>query len=61
MSGVICDKMFAAQVKRKVYKWVVRTAVLFSLETAAPTWRREAELKTLSFSLGVKTDRNRNE
>ena len=64
MSGVICHKKLAAKVKGKVYKRVVRQAMLFVLETVAPTKRQEAEqelteLKLLRFSVGVmRMDRN---
>ena len=45
MSGVICDRRVGARVKGKVFKMVVRLALLYDLETAAPTKRQEAELK----------------
>ena len=56
MSGVICDRRVPARVKRKVYKVVVRPAMLYGLETVALTKRQEAEmevaeLKMLLFSL----------
>ena len=58
MSGVICDRRVPARVKGKVYRMVVRPAMLYGLETVALTKRQEAEmevaeLKMLRFSLGV--------
>ena len=53
--------------KGKVFKRVVRPAILFDLEMVAPTKRQEterevAELKMLRFSLGVmRMDRIRND
>ena len=43
--GGICDKREAANIKRKVYKTVVRPTMLFVLETEALTKRQEAELE----------------
>lgn len=66
VSGVICDRRVPARVKGKVYKVVVRPAMLYSLEAVALTNRQEmeleaAELKMLCFSLGVtRMDRIRN-
>ena len=58
VSGVICDRRVSARVKGKVYKMVVRPAMLYGLEAVALTKRQEAELevaelKMLRFSLGV--------
>ena len=55
MSGVICDRRVPARVKGKVYRVAVRPAILYGLETVAPTKRQEAEmevaeLKMLRFS-----------
>lgn len=67
VSGVICDRRVAARVKGKVYKTVVRPAMLYGMETVALTKRQEAELEVaelrmLRFSLGVtRMDRIRNE
>uniref|UniRef100_A0A8C4NFF6 ribonuclease H n=1 Tax=Eptatretus burgeri TaxID=7764 RepID=A0A8C4NFF6_EPTBU len=67
VAGVICDRRGAARVKGKVYKTVVRPAMLYGLEAVARTKRQEAELevaelKMLRFSLGVtRMDRIRNE
>lgn len=35
--GVICDRMTAARVKEKVDKMVVRSALMYDLETVALT------------------------
>ncbi|KAF7655893.1 hypothetical protein LDENG_00048720, partial [Lucifuga dentata] len=67
VSGVMCDKRVSARMKGKVYKTVVRPAMLYGLETVALRKRQEAELevaetKMLRFSLGVtRMDRIRNE
>ncbi|RXN38888.1 Retrovirus-related Pol poly LINE-1 [Labeo rohita] len=58
VSGVLCDKRVSARMKGKVFKTVVRPAMLYGLETAALKKRQEAELevaelKMLRFSLGV--------
>ena len=48
--------------KWKVYKRVVRPAMLFGLETVLLNKRQEAELKRLRFSLGaMRMDKMRNE
>ncbi|KAF7651992.1 hypothetical protein LDENG_00102870 [Lucifuga dentata] len=52
----MCDKRVSARIKGKVYKTVVRPAMLYGLETVALRKRQEAELevaetKMLRFSL----------
>ncbi|KAI5106213.1 hypothetical protein C0J45_3910, partial [Silurus meridionalis] len=67
VTGVICDRRVSARVKGKVYRTVVRPAMLYGLETVALSKRHEvelevAELKKLRFLLGVMMmDRIRNE
>ncbi|KAK3532157.1 hypothetical protein QTP86_009027 [Hemibagrus guttatus] len=67
VSGVLCDRKISARIKGKVYRTVVRAAMLYALETVSLRKRQEselevAELKMLRFSLGVKRlDRIRNE
>ncbi|KAK3538439.1 hypothetical protein QTP86_003712 [Hemibagrus guttatus] len=67
VSGVLCDRKISARIKGKVYRTVVRPAMLYGLETVSLRKRQEselevAELKMLSFSLGVtRLDRIRNE
>ncbi|KAK3564497.1 hypothetical protein QTP86_022776 [Hemibagrus guttatus] len=67
VSGVLCDRKISARIKVKVYKTVVRPAMLYGLETVSLRKRQEselelAELKMLRFSLGVtRLDRIRNE
>ena len=67
VSGVMCDRRVSAKMKGKVYKTVVRPAMLFGLETVPLRKRQEAEMevaemKMLRFSLGVtRMDRIRNE
>ncbi|KAI5087037.1 hypothetical protein C0J45_24418, partial [Silurus meridionalis] len=67
VTGVICDSRVSARRKGKVYRTVVRPAMLYGLETVALGRRQEvelevAELKMLRFSLGVtRMDKIRNE
>ncbi|KAK3515214.1 hypothetical protein QTP70_010616 [Hemibagrus guttatus] len=67
VSGVLCDRKISARIKGKMYRTVVRPAMLYGLETVSLRKRQEselevAELKMLRFSLGVKRlDRIRNE
>ncbi|KAK3524375.1 hypothetical protein QTP70_028018, partial [Hemibagrus guttatus] len=64
--GVLCDRKISARIKGKVYRTVVRVAMLYGLETVSLRKRQEselevAELKMLRFSLGVtRLDRIRN-
>ncbi|KAK3544421.1 hypothetical protein QTP86_011159 [Hemibagrus guttatus] len=65
--GVLCERKISARIKGKVYRTVVRAAMLYGLETVSLRKRQEselevAELKMLRFSLGVtRLDRVRNE
>ncbi|KAK3514359.1 hypothetical protein QTP70_015886 [Hemibagrus guttatus] len=67
VSGVLCDQKISARIKGKVYRRMVRPAMLYGLETVSLRKRQEselevAELKMLRFSLGVtRLDRIRNE
>ncbi|KAI5087806.1 hypothetical protein C0J45_22295, partial [Silurus meridionalis] len=67
VTGVICESRVSARMKGKVYRTVVRPAMLYGLETVALRKRQEmelevAELKMLRFSLGVtRMDKIRNE
>ncbi|KAK3539525.1 hypothetical protein QTP70_009505 [Hemibagrus guttatus] len=67
VSGVLCDRKISARIKGKVYRTVVRPAMLYGLETVSLRKRQEselevAELQMLRFSLGVtRLDRIRNE
>ncbi|KAK3517150.1 hypothetical protein QTP86_003947 [Hemibagrus guttatus] len=67
VSGVLCDRKISVRIKGKVYRTVVRPAMLYGLETVSLRKRQEselevAELKMLRFSLGVRRlDRIRNE
>ncbi|KAK3572560.1 hypothetical protein QTP86_000430 [Hemibagrus guttatus] len=66
VSGVLCDRKISARIKEKVYRTVVRPAMLYGLETMSLKKRQEselevAELKMLRFSLGVtRLDKIRN-
>ncbi|KAK3570342.1 hypothetical protein QTP86_017287 [Hemibagrus guttatus] len=65
--GVLCDRKISARIKGKVYRTVVRAAMLYGLDIVSLRKRQEselevAELKMLRFSLGVtRLDRIRNE
>ena len=67
VSGVICDRRISAKIKGKMYKTVVRPAMLYGLEAVALTKKQEAELEVaelrmLRFSLGVtRKDKIRND
>ncbi|KAK3538840.1 hypothetical protein QTP86_015967 [Hemibagrus guttatus] len=67
VSGVLCDRKISERIKGKVYRTVVRPAMLYGLETVSLRKRQEselevAELKMLRFPLGVtRLDRIRNE
>ncbi|XP_061627969.1 uncharacterized protein LOC133477364, partial [Phyllopteryx taeniolatus] len=67
VSGVLCDRRVSARMKGKVYKTVVRPAMMYGLETVALKRKQEAELevaemKMLRFALGVtRLDKIRNE
>lgn len=64
--SIRCDRRVSAQMQGKVYKTMVRTAMLFGLKTVALRSRQEAELevadmKIMRFSLGAtRIDRIRN-
>ena len=58
VSGIICDRRLPARVKGKVYSSVVRTAMVYGLETVAVTKKQVkemevAEMKMLRFGMGV--------
>ena len=67
VSGVICDRRLPARVKGKVYRSVVRPAMVYGLETVAVTKKqveemKVAEIKMLRFAMGVmRKDKIRNE
>ena len=67
VTGVMCDKRAPARLKGKLYKTVVRPAMLYGLETVALTKKQEAELEVnemrmLRWSLGwTRKDRIRND
>ena len=67
VSGVLCDRKLSARVKGKMYKSVVRPAMLYGMEMVAVTERQVgqmevAELKMVRWTLGVtRKDKIRNE
>ena len=40
VSGVLCDRKLSASVKGKIYKGVVRPALMYGMETVAATDRQ---------------------
>ena len=67
MSGVLRGRKLSARVKSKIYKSVVRPAMLYGMETVAVRKRqvgktKVAELKMVRWALGVtRKDKIRNE
>lgn len=67
ITGVMCDKRVPPKLKGRLYKTMVRPAMLYGMETVAVTKGQErkmevAEMKMLRFSLGkTRMDRVRNE
>ena len=66
-SGVLCDEMMPVKLNGKVYRTVVRAAMLFGAETWATTKRQESrievnEIRMLRWMCGVtRKDKIRNE
>ncbi|KAK3573472.1 hypothetical protein QTP86_024683 [Hemibagrus guttatus] len=48
VSGVLCDQKISARIKGKVYRTVVRPAMLYGLETVSLRKRQESELEQRS-------------
>ncbi|KAK3529882.1 hypothetical protein QTP86_007203 [Hemibagrus guttatus] len=46
VSGVLCDRKISARIKGKVYRTVVRPAMLYGLETVSLRKRQESELES---------------
>ena len=67
ISGVLCDRKLSARIKGKIYRTIVRSALMYGLETVALTKKQEkelevAELRMLRFALGVtRMDKIKNE
>ena len=58
VSGVICDRRLPAKVKEKVYSLVVRSAMVYELETVVVSKKQVeemevTEMKMLRFAMGV--------
>lgn len=53
MTGVICDRRIVAQVKGKDRKMVVRSAVMYDVETIALTKNKNEEAEQKDSSDGV--------
>ena len=63
VTGVLCDSKVSPGVKERLYKTMVRSTMLYGMETVAVTKSQEkqmerVEMKMLRFSFGV-TRRNR--
>ena len=63
MSGVLCYRKLSAKVKGKMYKSVVRPAMLYEMKMMAVTERQVgkmevAELKMVRWALGVTRKNN---
>ncbi|KAK3535063.1 hypothetical protein QTP70_003041, partial [Hemibagrus guttatus] len=57
VSGVLCDQKISARIKGKVYRTVVRPAMLYGLETVSLRKRQESELegkKTWDWASNIK-------
>ncbi|KAK3527838.1 hypothetical protein QTP86_006925 [Hemibagrus guttatus] len=51
VSGVLCDQKISARIKGKVYKTVVRPAMLYGLETVSLRKRQESELEVAELKM----------
>ncbi|KAK3554542.1 hypothetical protein QTP70_025394 [Hemibagrus guttatus] len=51
VSGVLCDKKISARIKGKVYRTVVRAAMLYGLETVSLRKRQESELEVAELKM----------
>ncbi|KAK3543035.1 hypothetical protein QTP70_008747 [Hemibagrus guttatus] len=51
VSGVLCDQKISARIKGKVYRTVVRAAMLYGLETVSLRKRQEAELEVAELKM----------
>ncbi|KAK3559780.1 hypothetical protein QTP86_020729 [Hemibagrus guttatus] len=51
VSGVLCERKISARIKGKVYRTVVRPAMLYGLETVSLRKRQEAELEVAELKM----------
>ncbi|KAK3511313.1 hypothetical protein QTP70_000393 [Hemibagrus guttatus] len=51
VSGVLCDRKISARIKGKVYRTVVRPAMLYGLETVSLRKREESELEVAELKM----------
>ncbi|KAK3573017.1 hypothetical protein QTP86_012245 [Hemibagrus guttatus] len=51
VSGVLCDRKISARIKGKVYRTVVRPAMLYGLETVSLRKRQESELEVAELKM----------
>ncbi|KAK3545173.1 hypothetical protein QTP70_001777 [Hemibagrus guttatus] len=51
VSGVLCDQKISARIKGKVYRTVVRPAMLYDLETVSLRKRQESELEVAELKM----------
>ncbi|KAK3567046.1 hypothetical protein QTP86_009011 [Hemibagrus guttatus] len=51
VSGVLCDRKISARIKGRVYRTVVRPAMLYGLETVTLRKRQESELEVAELKM----------
>ena len=51
VSGVLCDRKLSAKVKGKIYKSVVRPAMLYGMETVAVTERQMGKMEVAELKM----------
>ncbi|KAK3523838.1 hypothetical protein QTP70_010450 [Hemibagrus guttatus] len=51
VSGVLCDRKISARIKGKVYRTVVRAAMLYGLETVSLKKRQESVLEVAELKM----------
>ena len=53
VSGALCDRKLSARVKGKMYKSVVRPAMLYGMETTAVTERHVGKMEVAELKMGL--------
>ena len=51
MSGILCDRKLSARVKGKMYKSVVRAAMLYGMETVVVTERQVGKMEVTELKM----------
>ena len=57
MSGVLCDRNLSARVKDKIYKCVVRPAMLYGMEMVAAMKRQVGKMEVENSEMGTGSDK----